>query len=184
MPLEGTGIPSGATIASVTSSTIVMSTTATANGSQIITAFITGYGSGGDSTTVGVKNCVGKVIAGRDPSAANLASATAINSSQGSKSQTIAQLNLPNVNFPVTDPGHQHVLGGGTGANPLLYYQPALTSGSPNFNAMSNTPDASSAASTSSVATTGISVASGGSGTALTTVQPTVIAECVVVVLP
>jgi hypothetical protein len=66
MQLEGTGIPSGATISSVTSSTIVMSTTATANGAQTVTAFITGYGSGGDSTTVGVKDCRGRVIAGRD----------------------------------------------------------------------------------------------------------------------
>src|ERR1700681_1041016 len=89
MPLEGTGIPSGATIASVTSSTIVMSTTATADGAQTVTAFITGYGSGGDSTTVGVKDCRGRVMAGRDPSAANLASATAINSSQGNQSQTL-----------------------------------------------------------------------------------------------
>jgi hypothetical protein len=183
MPLEGTGIPSGATIASVTSSTIVMSTTATANGAQIVTAFITGYGAGGDSTTVGVKNCVGKVIAGRDPSSTNLASATALNSSQGSKNQAIAQLNLPNVNFTVTDPGHGHNIGSGTSAT-VLYYQPAATSGTPNYNAMSNTASASQVFAGTSVNSTGITVSSGGSGTALTTVQPTVIAECVVVVLP
>src|ERR1035437_8818459 len=57
MPLEGTGIQTGATIVSVTSSTIVMSLTATANGAQTVTAFFTGYGIPGSSSTVGVKDC-------------------------------------------------------------------------------------------------------------------------------
>jgi hypothetical protein len=66
--------------------------------------------------------------------------------------RTIAQANLPNVNFTVTDPGHSHtMLGAG------IYGSGAVTgpagSGPPTFNTSSTT--------------TGISVASGGSGTAL-----------------
>jgi hypothetical protein len=177
MPLEGTGIPSGATIASVTSSTIVMSMTATANGAQIVTAFLPGYGAGGDSTTVGVKNCVGKVIAGIDPSATNLASAAAINTSQGSKSQTVAQINLPNITLTtnITDPGHVHGKSadvGGSGPNGLNPQAGGNGSAVAQYNTAS--------------AVTGITASTplGGSGIPLTTVQPTVTAECVVVVLP
>jgi hypothetical protein len=66
MPLEGTGIQAGTTIVSSSGAQIVMSATATANGSQSIRTFITGYGSGGDSTTVGVADCRGRGVAGRD----------------------------------------------------------------------------------------------------------------------
>jgi hypothetical protein len=173
MPLEGAGIPSGATIASVTSSTIVMSTTATANGSQIVTAFLSGYGSGGDSTTVGVMDCRGKVIAGRDPSSTNLASATALNSSQGLSTTTLTTLNLPAytpagtvasaitaapMDLTGTGSNGQHPAAGGNGAA-LTMFGITIASGF-----------------------TG--TAQGGTSTPFSTVQPTVIAECVVVVLP
>ena len=171
MPLEGTGIPFGATIASVTSSTIVMSTTATAGGAQTVTAFITGYGAGGDSTTVGVKNCVGKVIAGRDPSSTNLSGATALNSSQGSSTTTLATLNLP----PYTPAG---ILSGGTSDSPTVGV--AVSTTSQNQSVWSNSRQAVLLDTEPVFSGT----PQGGTSTPFSTVQPTVIAECVVVVLP
>jgi hypothetical protein len=188
MPLEGTGIPSGTTITSVTLTTIVMSTAATANGSQAVTAFITGYGSGGDSTTVGVKDCRGRTMAGRDnmgggtigriTTAGSGINGAQLNASGGGQNQTIAQLNLPNVNFNVTQGLSGAMTGdngyGGAGQNGTVAF---VTSVSSRFNIVPGST-------LMNTLNTNVSVNSGGSGTALTTVPPTVIAECVVVVLP
>lgn len=166
MPLEGTGIPSGATIASVTSSTIVMSTTATANGSQTVTAFLSGYGSGGDSTTVGVMDCRGKVIAGRDPSSANLTGATALNSSQGSATTALSTSNMP----PLL------ATQGGTSSTPQNGVQVSTAITGTSVSVWQNllTP----------VLYPSQPTVTGGTSAPFSTVQPTVIAECVVVVLP
>jgi hypothetical protein len=175
MPIEGTGIQSGTVILSATPTTIVMSKTATANGVQTWTAFPTGYGSGGDSSTVGVQNCVGKVAAGLDPSAAALSSATAINSSQGSKNLTLARSDLPNssVTVNITDPGHTHTTDARTGP-------------SSGFSGGNNV--ASLGQATINNAFTGVTAAfplnGGVTQTLPSLVQPTVIAECVVAVLP
>jgi hypothetical protein len=174
MPIEGTGISPGTTIASVTSSTIVMSTTATTNGAQTVTAFLTSYGGGGDSTTVGVKDCRGRVLAGRDPTSLNLNSATAINAGQGSKSQTVAQTNLPNISLTGT------LAGSVAGDDNFSSFAQNgrvgfVTSVSSRYAALAGTGPLTGLA---------VSVGLGGSNIPLTTVQPTVIAECVVVVLP
>jgi microcystin-dependent protein len=82
-----------------------------------------------------------------------------LGSTIGTETTTLAQANLPSVNFNVTDPGHTHVhntpaaggavvqTGAGTGVT-------GLTAGTIN------------------TATTGISVGSGGSGTAVSNMQP------------
>lgn len=74
----------------------------------------------------------------------------------GADAQVIAKANLPLYNLTVTDPGHRHNIGSATslagpgpGSNPGSGSQ--ITSGS---------------------ATTGITVSSGGSGTALPTINP------------
>jgi hypothetical protein len=71
------------------------------------------------------------------------------------QNHAISQAELPNVSFPVTDPGHYHVLGNaifhGTGGTASV--------GSGGAESFSNTLQSNSA-------TTGISVASGGSGSA------------------
>lgn len=55
MPVEGAGVPAGATIASITSSSaITLSANATASGVQSLRLFPFGYGSGGSATTFGV----------------------------------------------------------------------------------------------------------------------------------
>lgn len=79
MPLEGSGINAGCTIASLvlnTSITLNSSTCVTASGAATLTVFFTGYGSGGSGSTVGVIDCRGKSLIGLDPSATVLTSAT------------------------------------------------------------------------------------------------------------
>lgn len=113
----------------------------------------------------------GRMLAGRDDmggSAANritnagssCVGTTLGGAGCGTQNKAILQANLPNINFTVTDPGHVHTL------SPSVYVQ----AGGPQFpgGAGSNFTTSSATAS----ATTGISVASGGSGTALTTLNP------------
>ncbi|MEQ6290538.1 beta strand repeat-containing protein [Vogesella sp. GCM10023246] len=55
MPVEGVGVPAGATVASITSnSAITLSANATATGVQSLRLFPFGYGNGGSATTFGV----------------------------------------------------------------------------------------------------------------------------------
>lgn len=55
MPIEGTGIPAGATVASLTStSAATLSVNATVSGTQTLTIFPFGYGNGGGVATFGV----------------------------------------------------------------------------------------------------------------------------------
>ncbi|MGM4906248.1 hypothetical protein AB8B21_05770 [Tardiphaga sp. 866_E4_N2_1] len=188
MPIEGTGIPAGTTIASVTSSTIVMTSpnTATVTGSQTVTAFITGYGTGGDSTTVGVTDCRGRTMAGRDDmifGAANVLTSTyfgtatsRIGAKGGSQShaQTIAEMAAHD---------HSNTLSLSTGTTT---YDKATT-GSANLAAGGNAvPIVNGAVATplAGVLSGGVVIDSKGSGAASPIVQPTQIAECVVVVLP
>jgi hypothetical protein len=85
--------------------------------------------------------------------------------SSGTDTRSVAQANLPNVNFPVTDPGHFHV---------FQYSVQSYTG--PGINAVSNIfTNAGGTNVDTQSATTGISVASGGSGSALSVMQPTAI---------
>lgn len=190
MPIEAAGIQPGTTIVSVTSATIVMSQTATGNGTQTVTAFITGYGAGGDSTTVGVKDCKGRTLAGRDDmlgSPANRltssyfgASAARIGATGGTESYTLTAAQIPAHTHPNTlnDPSHSHDLKGfGVGIGGGTVIGAGSTFG----------PAQSASMGTTNSQTTGMTItnaANTGGGGAHPTVQPTVIAECVVVVLP
>jgi hypothetical protein len=188
MPVEGTGIQAGTVISSVTSSTIVMSKTATTNGAQSISVIIPGYGDGGDSTTIGVKDCQGRVLAGRDDMsgtpAGNLsstyfgASPSVINNSGGGQSRALSTTNLPPytpsgtiTNVTVTSTAQfQDTLGGtdstnmsgGSSSFPKAHYSNVTSTGTASFN---GSPQ-------------------GGANTPFSIVQPTSITECAVVVLP
>lgn len=191
MPVEGTGIPNGTTISSVDSTTqITLSANATTSGTSTVTVFLYGYGSGGDTTTVGVPDCRGRALAGLDnmggtaasriTSAGSSINGQALNVGGGAQTVTLSQGNLPNVNFTVTDPGHTHGIsqlsgatwsqennltsGGGTG-----YFPRAVISGGANATNSS---------------TTGITVASGGSGTAVNKMGPVLMANCIVRIQP
>jgi hypothetical protein len=183
MPIEGTGIPLGTTIASVTSSTIVMSSpnTATVTGSQTVRTIIPGYGIGGDSTTIGVKNCQGVAIVGRDSGASRLPNASVYNTLQGSASTTLNTINLP----PYTPSGsvststvfnsaQQFYAGSGVGNG-----DPGTNPAVPLSSSLIN-PVNWGLASASSFSGS----AQGGTSTPFTNVQPTLVTECVVAVLP
>jgi hypothetical protein len=197
MPVEGPGIAVGCTIASLvanTSITLNNTSCVTANGSATITVFLTGYGSGGSNSTVGVVDCRGVGLAGRDDLgtvlANRLSNATANNSFLGSQTQTITTGNMPSHahNIYFTDPGHIHghpvsgyaqagadnggVVGttpngwGGSGTpqNTLTAYTGAYIGSAPNVNNSTTT--------------------SAGSGTAMSIVQPTRVLDCVQAVIP
>lgn len=76
MPVEATGINANCIIASVvpnTSITLNSSSCVTASGTSTVTVFLTGYGTGGSASTVGVKDCTGRAMAGRESTATHLA---------------------------------------------------------------------------------------------------------------
>lgn len=77
----------------------------------------------------------------------------------GASTVTIAKANLPSYNLTVTDPGHDHDIGSGTNVSAT--------------GAVRQEPGSSNTASSAS-ATTGITVASGGSGTALSVLNPVI----------
>lgn len=197
MPIEGTGVPAGATVASVTSNTIVMSTTATANGSQTITVFTTGYGTGGDTNTVGVKDCVGRLVAGLDPSASRLSSAAALNAGQGSKQAQLSTTHLPaqpavsgsisgsvSVGAPSINAGLAYF--GAVGTEGLT--KAALLANAGNASGTANNAPAQAITANAPSASFSGSFSgdafSGQNATPFSIVPPLVTAECVVVVLP
>lgn len=193
MPIEGVGIQPGTVITSVNATQINMSTTATVNGSQTVRVIIPGYGSGGDSTTIGVPDCKGRTVAGRDnmggPSAGRLTSTyfglgSRINAAGGLEYNDKILSHSHGV--WLRDPGHNHrvpVIGATASAYPV-----------DQFSGTSQSPQASGYQST--IDGTNITIGDTSSGpfanqnrTAVTgsvsthsVVMPTVIAECVVVV--
>jgi microcystin-dependent protein len=144
------------------------------------------YGSGDGSTTFNLPDCRGRLSAGKDDMGGSAASRTTtagssidgatLGASGGAQNVTIAQANLPNVNFAISgitlnDPGHvhqqfRHDLGAsGGGGNAVLDSAGIGNETARNTNS----------------ATTGITIsnqgqaASGGSGTALNKMPPTII---------
>jgi len=91
--------------------------------------------------------------------------ATVLGAAGGSQSQTFLQANLPALNFPVTDPGHTH-----TGTIPFSQ------SGTAQAGIAGGTVINATTPLTINPATTGISVASGGSGTPFSITQPLMLA--------
>jgi hypothetical protein len=192
MPVEATGINAGCTIASFvanTSITLNSSGCVTGTGSVTVTVFLTGYGSGGSGSTVGVRDCRGRVMAGRDDLGGAAAGrltvavfgsgATVNNGSGGSQSYTLLRSDLPNVQPTFTgtaaNSNQSNVLQGGT-----------LIGG---FQSTSGSSDAFSVApSASSISTTAAGTVQSLNGNVTQTSfgisQPTGIADCIVAVLP
>lgn len=192
MPLEGTGIQAGTTISSVTSSTIVMSKTATANGSQSIRAFVTGYGSGGDSTTVGVPDCLGRTLAGRDLAGRILPSlfggvGNVINNSGGSSGGNLPRSALPNVLITVNSSGTANFVSefGDILRGQVVQSNFGFAEGSFRGTMLTANSVASNFIGGSGTASVSGNFSLNGNvgQTGVSTFQPTLIAECVVVVL-
>lgn len=205
-PIESSCLPTNTTVASIVSATtITVSQAATATGTFTVTDFPWGNGDG--VTTFNVPDLRGRVVAGADcmngsTQTGNCASrltstyyghnaytsAVAGGAQNTSATTSIAQANLPNLNFPVTGttsgytplansslalgvPTGTVLVGGATGATSL--YAAA------NFAAISGF---------SSLSVSG-NAASGGSGTAATSgqfsvVQPTLTANYIIKVAP
>lgn len=195
IPIEGPNIPAGATIASINSGTQITLDTghaATANGAFSITSFAYGYGNGGSVSTVGLPNCAGFKIAGRDPSASQLSSFSGLNVTKGAELHTMTVSELVSHNHAITDPGHIHAItdpghthnfsasnsfvrGGGGGTE----------YGGGGFGISYTNSIASSATGiTINNHTTGIAVNNNGSSTPFTVLDPTLSANCAIRVLP
>jgi microcystin-dependent protein len=179
--IEGTGIPGGTTILSLVANvSITMSAPATASVTTTVTVFP--YGDGDGSTTFNLPDLRGYIVAGRDnmggTAAGNLTATYAIGnpdslgSDLGSQSKTVAQANLPAVSFAnsgiavangnLTGNATQAVAGG----------ESAFTL-FPVSTANANLTTLANLTSNVTVSSQG-SAASGGSGTPLSVVQPSI----------
>jgi len=199
MPVEGAGIDAGCTIASVTSNSITLNSAAcvTSSGTSTVTVFLTGYGTSGSSSTVGVPDCRGRAIAGRDVDtpgsfAGRLTSSyfgadsKIFNVAGGAESQTLTSAQMPTHQHDVflKDPGHTHTvtnqpfytnnvagnLAGGVGAGVANIGISTNTTGM-TIGSVNGTANDNK-------------TASAGSGAAHAITQPTLIAECIVRVTP
>lgn len=201
MPAEGTGIAAGCTIAGVTSTSITLNSSAcvTSSGTTPVTVFVTGYGAGGSSATVGAPPCRGRALAGRDRSDpgsfANLLTSSyfggdsSIFGVTGASSENVAMalgnlIQHTHANT-LTDPGHTHTFGG-TGVATWRLANLEANQGHPSNSIQFNNGTDGSVAITG--AFTGITINNAAAGSAsptpMRTVQPTLIAECVVRVTP
>lgn len=183
MPIEGIGVQAGTVINSVTSSTITMSKTATETGSRTVRVIIPGYGNGGDTNTIGVKDCQGRVMAGRDgmigAALGRLDNATVINSAQGNKTVTLGTSNLP----PYTPSGSVS-----SGFNAAQQFYGGIGVGAPGNGGspVGNTPANPAFINPNDwqLVSSFTGSAQGGTSTPFYISPPTSIAECVVAVLP
>lgn len=176
---------------------ITMSGNATAGSGAPVTCYLYPFGNGDGTTTFTIPDRRGRVLAGRDNMSTTSGAAAAgrlttggsgiagiqLAASGGAETEsiTIAQANLPNVNFTVSgitlnDTGHLHSFNLDFAAVGTSNIPPGAASGTVSSTANTNT------------ATTGITIssqghaASGGSGTAITvvTTQPTGITNFII----
>jgi hypothetical protein len=201
MPVEGTGIAAGCTIASVvanTSITLNSSACVTSSGTSTVTVFLTGYGTGGTNSTVGAPDCRGRGLAGRDRNdlgsyADKLttgffgADSKVFNVRGGREDKTLSAVELAAHNHGVflNDPGHTHP------------YQKGQADGSQKPAGTGSSPHMVDGGATTTSNTTGITVrdtsggggtanqtASAGSSTPFSVASPFLVAECVIRVTP
>lgn len=134
----------------------------------------TTFGSGDGSTTFNIPDLRGRGLFGLDNmggSAANRITVaggnfdgTVLGGTGGGQNGTIAKANLPSYNLTVTDPGHTHTL-----SNVEATPSSGGSSQAPSGNTGSNL------APSVGTATTGITVSTGGSGTALPIMPPAMV---------
>jgi microcystin-dependent protein len=136
----------------------------------------TSYGSGDGSTTFNVPDLRGSIPAGADnmggSAASRLTSATitsgaTVGNRGGEETHHLLKAELPAYNLTVTDPGHAHTVPQATGGSAGSAYSLF------GANIAATTQNTGSA-------TTGISVASGGSDTSHNNVQPTLITNYII----
>lgn len=189
-PVEGVCIPSGTTVVSKTSSTVLMSNPATITVNT--TAQFFPFGAGNGSTTFNVPDLRGYVVAGRDnmggTAAARLTttyfganSPDAQGATGGAQSNTIAQANLPVVTLSTAiasgQGSHTHtatttaVIAGGTSGG---------AGGSGFFTGVAGAVTVAAATLPAMTGTTPL----GGSGTAISRIQPTMTLSYIIKITP
>lgn len=198
MPVESTGVNPGCTIVSFvanTSITLNSSSCVTSSGTSTVTVFLTGYGTGGSASTVGVPDCRGRAFAGRDHntpgSLANRLTSSYFGSNSaimaianGSESQTLSLAQLPtgitsaNASQSITVSSSSSTVDQVLKRNNSIIV--SLGSG-----AAAGMYDNAVSGALTSTGNNSISVTSNNtSGSAHPIVPPTLIAECVVRVTP
>lgn len=178
--VEASCLPPGAAVIAVGTNTVTMGINATVSANTAARVFV--FGNGDGALTFNVPDMRGVVPPGRvnmgGVAAINLTTAyygadpTGLGAPGGNQSSTLLQTNLPNVNFPVADPGHGHgyqVPGnrtGNNGASPSDLWGAGILAG------------------TTSSAFTGIVVGSGGSGTPVSRIQPSLTLDYMIKAIP
>lgn len=192
-PIEGSGIPSGATVGSTTSTTVTMASTcsggsgacnAISSGTGNVTVFY--YGNGDGSTTFNMPNCAGQLLVGRNNMGGTaqsfLTSTYALNNpnamgvSLGKQNHTQTLGELVAHNHSITDPGHVHQW--------TNEFPPGSGSGGLSGGGTPGTITWAPTATNTTSATTGITINNAGSGNPFTVVNPMLTVECMVRVLP
>lgn len=200
--LEGTGIPVGAFISSVTASTITMNTNAT-GGSGAEPIRLLPWGQGDGVTTFNVPDRRGVVLAGRDNMLGTAAGRLSLAQSQGilgtklgggvaggniggEQSHTQLLAEIASHTHSITDPGHAHNLRGNSaqdnaGARGLSQTglgDMSIGANANTFVGYTNTTSGGGGFQYVQTSTVGFSATnSSGSGTAMNQVQPTAIAN-------
>lgn len=143
----------------------------------------TTYGVGDGSTTFNLPDTRGRVLAGID-TVSNRIGGLAAGATGGVKETALAQANLPNVNFGITDTGHTHTAS--QVAHTHDYTIPSGTTAAAGINATvalvgsATATTSAQPAITVNSSSTGIAVSSGGSATAFTNLQPTLVSNCII----
>ena len=145
----------------------------------LFAAIGTNFGVGDGTTTFNVPDLRGRAPFGKDDMGGTAANritnagsgivGTTLGATGGGQNVTILQANLPNTNLTVTDPTHTHSLGG-TNVG-LASGSSIISGGGGGLNTVTISIVANS---------TGITVASGGSGTALASMNPALITNYII----
>lgn len=194
MIAEGTGISPGCFITAVTSSTITLNNSACglSSGTSPVTVLLYGYGTGGSASTIGVPDCRGRTMAGRDRNDPGLFAARLTSTyfgadsgvfgvSGGSQSQTLLATQLPSP-IPLSDPGHGHP--GSFGRVQGSYYSAGTPVTISAADGVNNNSSNDNQVLVIAPNTTGITINPTGGNNPHPIVPPTLIAECVVRVIP
>ena len=187
--VEGPGVPNSGScttsIVSCTSTTCTMTNNASSSGTANVTIFPNGNGDG--ATTFNLPDCQGRAIAGRDnmsgtpagriSSAGGNFNADALGTSGGQQNQAIALANVPNYALsPSGIANNTHIR--------TLYQWTSGTSPGGNYSQMNVAVEPpNSTGSVTDINVLSGTIPSGGSGTALAIVQPTLIGNCMIRVL-
>ncbi len=129
MKIEGLGIPSGATIASILSTTSIQ-LSANAVGTHTGTALtVFPWGNGDGSTTYNLPDCRGKTPTGANGTGSNASPTYTIGQTGGEQAHTLVTGELATHNHPDSGHTHSHAHGGATGGTSANHVHNGLSGG-------------------------------------------------------